>query len=149
MGFWGRRQSLFPSTVHVSVSSSSGGPCPAMMQGICGVGKVVGGNGGRVLSKCGMRRVRTAAWVRYHSTVRSLLWVQSSLFCNSTLCCLTQSISTWYTQYLCMSAITLGSLRLMRALSTRWRLAEEGWKMWRLVSLIPGRLKFGEGNAQV
>ena len=45
----------------MSVSSSSDGPCPAKMRGMYGIGKVAGGDGGRVLSKCGVRQVRTAA----------------------------------------------------------------------------------------
>ena len=47
--------------MRVSVSLSSGGPCPAKIQGMCGMGKVVGGDEGHVLSRCGVRQVHTAA----------------------------------------------------------------------------------------
>ena len=41
--------------------------------------------------------------------------------------------------------MTPGSIRQTRVLSTRRQLTESGWKAERLVSLIPGLLKFGLG----
>jgi len=60
-GFLGMMAESLPKHCNLSVSLSSGGPCPAKIRGMCGMGKVVGGDGGRVLSRCGMRRVCMAA----------------------------------------------------------------------------------------